>query len=46
MLVFAVPGELLKITGLEHEVPLLAIVTAVEEKPLSVAKNPFSTFTA
>ncbi len=46
MLVFATPGEGPKVTGAEHEVPLLVDPVEATENPLSVARREFVTFTA
>ncbi len=46
MLVFATPGEGPKVTGAEHEVPLLLDPVVAIVNPLSVAKREFVTFTA
>ena len=45
-MVFATPGEGLKVTGAEHEVPLLVDPVEATENPLSVARREFVTFTA
>ncbi len=45
MLVFATPGEGPKVTGSEHEVPLLLDPVVAIVNPLSVAKREFVTFT-
>ncbi len=46
MLVFATPGEGPKVTGAEHEAPLLLDPVVAIVNPLSVAKREFVTFTA
>ncbi len=46
MLVFATLGKELKVTGAEHEVPLLVDPVEATENPLSVASREFVTFTA
>ena len=46
MSVFATPGERPKVTGAEHEVPLLLDPVAAIVNPLSIAKREFVTFTA
>ena len=45
-MVFATPGEGPKVTGAEHEVPLLVDPVEATENPLSVARREFVTFTA
>jgi len=45
MLVFAMPGEGLKMTGLEQDVPLLVDPLVGIENPLSIARREFVTFT-
>ena len=45
-MVFSTPGEGLKVTGAEHEVPLLVDPVEATENPLSVARREFVTFTA
>ena len=44
MFVLAMPGEGPNVTGLEHDV--LFEAAEASEKPLSVARRPFATFTA
>jgi len=46
MVVLAVCGDALKLTGLLQDVPLEAPAVGDTEKPLSVAIRPFVTFTA
>ncbi len=46
MSVFATPGERPKVTGAEHEVPLLLDPVVAIANPLSVARREFVTFTA
>jgi len=45
MLVFATPSKGLKVTGAEHDVPVLLDPVLAIVNPLSVAKREFVTFT-